>query len=289
MKIQKVLSLFFAILLLAIVAVHAASIDPSRPTSVTTLSNTTVSYPNGTIVNYTRGYIYTLQINESAQTQKWVGYVGNVYGEYALQDASANALYDWDIATVTGEIYATKEGPLVSGTIYELNDGGGTVNPYAGGIPQWSSLDCANSTMISREELLWNHTTSEEDSYTNTFKNGANFNLPTGGFYAGETLIDDTAYGSGDCYGLNLNINNADVAATTARNWTETILTDATYQPLSSNSNTVYVYDLLYAGLLQNNSVGFDGGSYDFQLLLPQTGLSGNQPNVAYYFYIELI
>ena len=285
-RLNQVLSLLLLFALLLVGVVSAAS-EPSAPSNITVDSNASPSYPNGTVLNNTRGYIYTLTINESQQSIKWVGYVGNINGEYSLQDASSNALYDWDIVTITGELYATKEGPL--GTSPNYDD----TNMFAGGIPVWSNLTCAvnlsgTNNMIERESLLFNHTLTTEDSYVNTFKT-TGFTNP--GFYTGEKEILDSGDmwngSSGNCYGIHLNQNNADVSD--GGDWAQVVLTDGTFQPQSVGEDTTYHYDIIYAAILENNTVGFDGNNYDFQILLPQSGLQGSQPNVAFYFYVELI
>ena len=286
-KLSQILPLLFVFALLTMGIVLAAAGEPSNPTNIDVDSNSTTSYQNGTVLNNTRGYIYTLTINESQQTLKWVGYVGNVNGEFALQDADADALYDWDIATITGELYATKEGPLGVAPNYD------TTSSFAGGIPIWANLTCAanltgTNNMITREELLFNHTGSDEDSYANTFKT-TGFTNP--GFYAGEKEVLDSGdmwnSSAGNCYGIHLNQNNADVSD--GGDWAQVVLTDGTSQPKSAGEVTTLHYDIIYAAILENNVAGFDSNNYDFQVLLPQSGLEGSQPNVAYYFYIELI
>ncbi len=246
------------------------SIEPTQPTSMTYVTNATVGGQEGMSQAHQRGYIHFVNIDESAPTQKWKAYVGNVTGEFALQDASGNAIYDWTIATITGELYATKEAP---------SGGSGYFN---GGIPDWTSVTCANSTMITEEEAQFNHTASDEDSYSNTFKNGNDFNLTT--FYAGEQEVTDTSViggAAGGCYGAYMNTNNADQFS----DWQEVVLTDGTYEDEGGGD---YDYDLIYAALLENNVNGFDNVPYDFQILLPEDGADGSTTVTTYYFYIEL-
>ena len=279
-KIQQILFFILVFVVLTASIVIAAATNTSKPTTITNDGNTTNSYPNataadGTMQNGSRGYIYNLTITESQPTQKWVGYVGQVVGEYALQDAAANALYDWDIVTITGELYATKEAGYQPDTHEDEN-------LYAGGMPTWADLICANSSMITVEEERFNHSSTDEDSYSKTFVDGAGFNLIT--FHAGDNEIDDTAIGGGTCFGAHLNVENADQT----NNWTQVVLTDLTSQDRSS-SDARDVFDITYAAILENYTMGYDGNIYDFQMLLPQSGLQGDQPNVAFYFYIELI
>ncbi len=268
---QIITILLAALMTLAIASVGmAASIEPTQPTSMTYVTNSTVGGQEGTAQTHERGYVHYMQIDESSPTQKWKAYVGNVTGEFALQDASGNAIYDWTITTITGELYATKEAPT------------GGSGRFAGGIPTWTNLSCANSTLISDEESQFNHTASQEDSFSNTFLNSDSFNLTT--FYAGERELNDTSMingEAGDCYGAYLNTNNADQSS----DWQEVVLTDGTYEDEGSGDLD---YDIVYAALLENNVAGFDNVPYDFQILLPESGLNGAQTAVTYYFYVEL-
>jgi len=254
--------------------------NPSMPTNITINNNVTSSYPNGTQLNNTRGFVYNITINESQPTNKWLGYVGNVNGEFALMNSDSEALYDWDIITITGEVYATKEGPNLSTT-------GREDECYnCGMVPNWSNVVCLNSSMLTTEETFYSHTSTDEDSFSNTFTNGTLFNL-TNVFYAGEREVNDTSLpggASGKCYGTYLNAADA----TQYENWTEVLLTDQTYQ-WADDSFTTVVWDVIYAVLLENDTIGYDGNTYDFQILLPQNGSNGSVNNIAFFFYVELI
>jgi hypothetical protein len=268
------------IVLLSIISLSTLA-APSEPTGITVTGNESIAYNLGHKLNNSKGYIYSINITELAPTSKWIGYVGNINGEYALQNSDSEALYDWDIVTVTGEVYATKEasevaGPRSNGLAADED------SPYGGGIPYWPNVTCANSTMIGIEESLFSHTNTDEDAYTATFTNGAAFDNP--GFYAGDTQITDTSDFGGNCFGVMLNVNNTDNSSA----WHEVVLTDGTYQYNNASESALH-YDITYAGIISDNTLGYDGNTYDFQMILPQTGLPGTQPNVAYYFYVELI
>jgi hypothetical protein len=268
----KTTTLLLAVLMLlaAAVSVSAQSLAPSAPSSVTYVTNSTNANLQGTAQSHVRGYIHYVNIDESSPTQKWKAYVGNVSGEFALQDASGNAIYDWTIATITGELYATKEAPS------------GGSGRFAGGVPTWTAVQCANSTILYDEESQINHTVTDEDSMRNTFRNSNYFNLTT--FYAGETQVTDSSViGSeaGGCFGAYMNTNNADQYT----DWQEVVLTDGTYEDEGSGDLD---YDVIYAALLENNVNGFNNVPYDFQILLPESGLDGAQTPLTYYFYVEL-
>ncbi len=269
-------------ILLLVNLVFAASVDvkPSTPTSMRYVGNRSTDYNVlGTNYSLNRGYIHIINFTESQPTIKWIGIIGNISGQYALQDASGNELYDWDIVTTTGEVYATKEGTSGRG------------NYYGGGIPVWDNLTCASHTLIKNETFFFDHSGSSEDALNKTFV--PSFTLTT--FYAGSRRVMDAnvttpagdggyeAKGSDTCAGAYMNVNNADQSA----DFLEVMLTDQTYQVPTDLEHRQY--DILYASLIENNTVGYDGNTYDFQMILPQSGLQGNPANVIYYFYIELV
>jgi hypothetical protein len=60
----------------------------------------------------------------------------------------------------------------------------------------------------------------------------------------------------------------------------------------SSDFEELLLYDgsyVVYAALLEDSITGFDGTEYDFQMILPDSGLEGSQTPETYYFYVELI
>ncbi len=254
--------------------VYAAnSAEPSKPSSFTLISNSTNAYPIGQVTNRTRGYIYTINIHEKQPTLKWAGFVGNITGSFALQDSKGFALYDWTIATTTGEVYASRHGESV-------ND-----------IPNWENLVCASSANLTQEEEFMNHSisygaSSNEDSMSKTFTTGVSFSA----FDIGE----EVTISPGSCLGANLNRN--DTNSGIGQNWTQVVLKDGTTWDgigLGYTGSARYRPKLTYASIIQNDSMGFNPNeTYDFQMILPMNGLTGSGvtvDDIAYYFYIELI
>ncbi len=268
------------LLVMGVVFAATSKTNPSRPSGMQYVGNRSTNY---SVIGYNwslnRGFIHIINFSESQPTIKWIGIIGNISGQYALQDASGNELYDWDIITTTGEIYATKEGTSGRG------------NYFGGGIPVWENLTCASHTLIKNETFFYEHPGQDEDALNKTFVPG--FTLTT--FYAGERRVMDAnvttpagdggyeAKGSDTCAGAYMNKNNADQST----DFLQVMLTDQTYQVPTDLEHRQY--DIIYAALIENNTVGYDGNTYDFQMILPQSGLQGNQPNVIFYFYIELV
>jgi hypothetical protein len=281
MKALKTLTLILLLILSTVsIALLVAAIAPEKPDTITYITNRTASYPNGTKLNRTRGLIHVIRITHAQPSVKWLGYIGNVSGTFGLKDASSNALFDWSMGTITGELYATKETSCASNT---------ATNIQCGGIPSWANLICANSSMINDESGLFNHSATEGDSYRYTFLNSP---FVVRSFYAGETMINDTLVAGPvgqRCYGANLNTNNSHTTAGINSKWQEVILTDLTTEDESGGYGKPYQYDLVYAALLSNKSYGYNRQQYDFQILLPQSGRSGSVNNIPFYFYVELV
>ncbi len=128
-------------------------------------------------------------------------------------------------------------------------------------ILDWDNISCVKPYMLKREQSLLNVTNSNVDSINLTFNETSH--LP---FYAGTTSI-----GSDSCRSTNLYVGGQKTSA-----FAEVLLQDSD--------------NVLYTAILEDSKVGFDGGTYDFQMILPDRGLDAStEPNVPYYFYIELI
>jgi len=229
-KMGKMILLYLilvSLLVAGIVSAADSTTNPSTPTTLVYISNATTSYTaNGTEQNLTRGYIFTYNITESQPTNKWTAIVGNITAEYALQDASGYAIYDWGIVTTEGELYATRELT----------------------IPSWENLTCANTSLILAESVMLNHSTNanawnftnitnavgkDEDAFQYTW----NSTVAHTTFYAGDKQVTG-------CSGIRLMTNNSESAS----NWEEIIMMDTTRENPTGGNN--WEYDIIYASLI---------------------------------------
>lgn len=231
---------FIALLLFAVLVLQAGA-DFPQPTAPDNMTNTSAQSPpatGGYAFNTSGGTITWVNINATTQNPHWKAYVGNISGRLALQDASSNAIYNWNVTSMEGEVYATRKSDLVL----------------------WNSIACANATHITAEQTALNMTGSSPDSIANTF-NKQNHS----GFYAGLTQVAEDSCNSTNLY----------VSSQTSTDFEEVLLYDGSY--------------MVYAALLEDSITGFDGKEYDFQMIVPDSGLEGSQTPETYYFYIELI
>jgi hypothetical protein len=240
-----------------------SEIEPGAPTTITENRNWTVG-GNGvggvpTAVTNDRGFIYEVVIDESFQTSRWKAYVGNITGELKLGDGS-NSLVTWTLGHVTGELYATR----FNGT------SGDTAQGATVGTIMWENVACASEAILINETAALHHNSSTDvDALNLTF---TNITTLTNFEVAGNTI--DL---SGGCYGKLLNTNGG---TTTAGLWEQVVLQDT-----GDSQND----DLFYAVMLEHNAAGFNGQTYDFQILLPDEGTETTSTSATYYFYIELL
>ena len=95
------------------------------------------------------GNVTFLDIGITGQiTLFWQGFYGSVSGEIALQDASGNSFYDWNLVEAIGEVMAVR-----------------------GVVSDWSLINCSNQSQIYEEEERLNIPNSSTDGINDTFTN----------------------------------------------------------------------------------------------------------------------
>ncbi len=236
-KYRGWICIFLALILFT--SVYASFPVPSAVDSFENITSYSPEPTSGAMINNSGGTISVININATTQNPRWKAFVGNITGKLALGDDGNKSIFDWDVTSITGEIYATRSS----------------------GIIDWTNIECANESHIVADEVALNHTTSDPDSINSTFSGGVHRS-----FYAGITKID-----------------------------TDSCFSTATYVDGSAQTDKfqeVVLYDganVIYSSLLEDSEAGFNNQEYDYQMILPDNALEGDQPNTAYYFYIELV
>jgi len=247
--LESFLALFLFSTLILFMFSSPGNAAPIGPDSVAVTSNETKS----TIVNYelnvSGGYITDFNITATTQNVRWKAMVGHVSGTFTLDDAGNSTLYDWSIASITGEVFATRNSSA----------------------PIWANIKCANETLLELENVAMSHTDAD-DNITTTFNTSASathgaFNVATASITANT------------CATLNTYQNNA----TQDSVFEEVALTDTT-----ENNFTITGINVIYAAILEDDAVGYDANSYDFQMLVPEIGTDGFSSSTAYYLYVEI-
>jgi hypothetical protein len=241
----KTLEEFFCIFLVVIVvflSMGVVSATPDGP-SITSIINETKSAQTAATINVSGGYISTINVTASTQNTRWKGMVGQVSGSFTLKDSAGSSLFDWSITSIGGEIYATRNSTT----------------------PTWTSVQCANISLMETENLLMNHS-SAQDNITRTFNGTTHASF----------VVATTTISANTCPTVNTYIGNA----TQDTDFEEVVLTDST--------NFTAGGKLIYSSVLENNVAGFDNVVYDFQMIVPEIGLSTFTGSTAYYLYVEL-
>ncbi len=124
----------------------------------------------------------------------------------------------------------------------------------------WSSIGCANSSDIATEESNLGQSASDADSVSNTFSNST---------YHPAFDVGSVSIGADQCYAMNPFDNGG-------------AQTSAFYNVLLwQGTNSVYTT------LLNGSKTGFNGQSWDFELMVGEDG-HGNSATTPYYFFVEL-
>ncbi len=276
MKFKPIIAL--AILFsLATVSLVVAVSQPEGPSTFTAVTSTRrTAAANQSIAAYA-GNVTHLNVVGSTVTQSWQGYVGNVSGTVTLDDSASNTLYDWSLASPEGEIYATYK-PYVDWTT-------GLVTCW-----DWADQAAGDSNTFILAELEGYDTTGVP---TSTATLGTAFDDVDG---VNETFSYPTTTAHTSFYVAGQYINGS-VGASCPRaklyNSTSTTgsATSAPFEEVLLYYNGTATFNdagVIYTSLLKEDVVGYDGTTWDFEMIVGENGHSGNIATTTYYFYVEL-
>jgi hypothetical protein len=118
--------------------------------------------------NATAGNVTELTISGVSNTQSWQGYYGNVTGVLRLANSAGNQMYNWSLASPSGEVYASTSDDVT-----------------------WSSIECFNYTADGTTlEASFNISVNDTDGVNETFTTGNGHDA----FYT-----NNIAFTSGQC------------------------------------------------------------------------------------------
>lgn len=166
------------------------------------------------------GTITIIRVDATQQNFAWKAYVGNISGTLVLDDNAGLSIYAWSLATLTGEILATRSSS-----------------------PTWTSLSCVSNAIIASEQTYLSMGAADIDNINNTF----NETLHKEFIIAGNTLSEST------CRTVYPYINDsAQTPNATTTNFQEIIIND-------SSSNMIFASELEsdVEGYFINSSMDF--------------------------------
>jgi hypothetical protein len=261
MKIFSVIVTIFVIVLVS--AMVLAAPDPSGPASMSRGADErrTADSLTGVRQDAGAGNVTSLNINSSLITKRWQGFYGNVSGEIMLDDADNYSLYSWQLASAQGEVYAS-----------------------SGSSVTWSNILCANFTASVTSGRALNYNLNQLNNFIGLGSDSeqakedsvnATFNMTYGDtdsgtsgetFQVGSVTINHAM----NCSMANMFVNDQ----FQNQRFHEVILTD--------NSSVIWT------ALLEENQIGFDGTTTDFEMLVGVNGTDSANNMRPYYFFVEL-
>lgn len=175
---SKEVVLILISLALGMLILFSVSAVPSGIDGLKSISNQTKGSSPAGVFNISGGHISVFNLTARIQDPRWKGFVGNVTGSFTLSDASGSTLYDWQLSTLTGRIYATRNSSTIG----------------------WAAIKCANITTLDAENSKLN-LTNPSDNLNVTF----NYLSPSNpAFYVGAVPI-----AANSCPTLNTYVDNA--------------------------------------------------------------------------------
>ncbi|PIN90991.1 hypothetical protein COU60_00020 [Candidatus Pacearchaeota archaeon CG10_big_fil_rev_8_21_14_0_10_34_76] len=254
-------NIFFIIFIILILIPFGKSVEPSGGNSSITGSERASSAPPGS-VSAQAGNVTQLDISGYTITQAWQGYYGNVTGTLVLADSSNSLLYDWSIASPSGEIYASTNSSVgwpytqcfnytATGTFADDTSNAGATSQFGMNLSQihdeFNILESAPDSVDRTFNMIGE--SSHRDFYTSNLK-----------FNAGQCQSTQLFDGAGNQSGL----------------FQEILL----YEPSTAS--------VIFTSLIEQQADGFDGGLHDFEMLVLENGREGDTDITTYYLYVEL-
>jgi len=250
----------FILILGLLIFVSAAS-----PTGGSVTLERSETAPADTAGNHSAlaGNVSELTLSGYSTTQTWQGYFGNITGAIQLADSSDNVLYNWSLASPSGEIYASTNQTITWSNIQCFNftaTGSQVGDTTGGGI----SLNGTNLTTLESD---FNIISDDVDGVDETFTlSGAGTHDL---FYTASKQFSE-----GECLSTRV---FGDTGAGVNDEFEEVLL----YEPSSTS--------IVFASILEENSVlGFDNADYDFEMLVLEDGHGVDVSATTYYFFVEL-
>lgn len=182
MKLNNSIKLVLAMFILLALSMQLAYGGiPSNPDITYNLTETVTPKPNA-YLNTSGGSFTTLVLNATGQNYKWKAYVGNVTGALALQDQTNYSIYDWDMSTISGNVFVSRNETI-----------------------DWSNLSCAKRASIESEDTYLNLDSTHLDSINRTFNStthkqffAASNNIGVSTCPAISTYVNGTAQTNGE-------------------------------------------------------------------------------------------
>ena len=191
-KHVRIALFLFVMFILSLTCIYYVSALPASP-AITYVSNSTAVVTSANRSTDVKGTITVLTMSVNQQDYKWKAYVGNIRGGLALDDANAKSIYDWTMASVTGQIYATRSSSV-----------------------SWTNVSCVNDSIVTAEQGSLGMISTDRDNINNTF----NYTIHKSFFVATKNISNST------CKSTATYINDTAQTISTSAKFQEILLRD---------------------------------------------------------------
>lgn len=169
---------FLFVMLFVLLFFNLVTASPTGPDSVVIEKNQTKSASAAYVLNTSGGYVTIMNFTANIQNPRWKAFVGRVSGSFTLDDSGGSTVYDWSLATIAGEVYATRNSSTIN----------------------WNNLTCASVPNLNLENTRMG-LTSSADNLT------ATFNVSTGATHE-EFFVASRNISRNSCPTLNTYVAN---------------------------------------------------------------------------------
>jgi len=187
------------------------------------------------------------------------GYIAALNLSASVQNTHWKAFVGWITAGFTlddsgGSTIYDWTSAVTSGRVYATRDSS-TI--------EWNLIDCANvsTTLAAEDTAMFHNISSRPDTINTTF------------VYPG---THDPFWAAGHSFSAN--------QCPTLNTYVNSGIQDEDFEEMALYDST----SIIYATMLEPGLTGYDGQTYDFQMLVPENGSQTFSGATAYYIYVEL-
>jgi hypothetical protein len=269
-KREKQFIVILAIALLALSFIpFLTAFTPAGASNVTEVRTERASEDPASNHSAFAGNLTELIIFGYSSTQAWQGYFGNVSGTIQLAygdaagDGNPHVFYNWSLANAQGQVYASTNSSI-----------------------EWDYIQCFNHTSTGSYDE--EYSAAKAENLTSLYgRNMSGLESEFGILWDDVDGVNETFvfYEHQTIYVVSKNFTN--ICPTTriygstgagVQGEFEQLLM---YEPVSES--------VIFTAILHENGVvGFDGGTYDFQMMVLEDGHGTDIDTTTYYFFVDL-
>ena len=255
----------FAIIVILLLLANITTVLAIQPfgANYTLVNSTTATPDTAASIPAIAGNVTEINIVGFSTTQSWQGYFGNISGTIQLADAGDNIMYNWSLASPQGEIYTSTSNSITWSNVQCFNYS--ALGTYADDTSN-AGATSQYGTNLTQLEALFGIDSADVDGIDETFNllGAGTHNI----FYT-----NHLEFSEGECRSTRLFSN---IGAGEDDKFEEVLL----YEPVSQS--------VIFTSLIDEDVLGFDGRSHDFEMLVTEDGHGTDTSTTPYYFYVEL-